>query len=161
MEYRLQPFEAANLSEAVEIWNEVIEEGGSFPGDTPLTKEEALLLFSAQTATVCAVANEKVIGLYILHPNGIGRLAHIANASYAVKREYRGMGAGKALVLDSIETAKSNDFHGLQFNAVVARNISAITLYLKLGFTAIGTIKNGFKLKDGSFCDMLIFLKSW
>lgn len=161
MDYCLKLFEVSYLDEATELWNEIIEEANSFPGDTLLTKEQAYNMFSEQTQTVCAVSDGKVMGVYILHPNGIGRLAHIANASFAVKKECRGMGLGRALVLDSIEKAKMNGFLGLQFNAVVASNTGAITLYLKLGFSIIGTIKNGYRLKDGSHRDMLIFLKTW
>ena len=29
--------------------------------------------------------NDEIVGLYILHPNNIGRCGHICNASYAVK----------------------------------------------------------------------------
>lgn len=161
MDFYLKAFGPSYLQEATELWNEIVEDANSFPGDKPLTEEEALKMFSEQTATVCAVAGGRVIGLYILHPNGIGRLAHIANASYAVKKGHRGKGLGRALVLDSLEKAKASGFLGLQFNAVVASNTGAIALYLNLGFIIVGTVKNGYRTKDGGYCDMLIFQKSW
>ncbi len=161
MEYDLRPYEASFLSDATQLWNEIVEEGASFPGEVPLTPEEAERMFSNQTATVCAMNGNRVIGLYILHPNGIGRLSHIANASYAVKKECRGLGLGRVLVLDSIEKARENLFAAMQFNAVVAVNTRALNLYLKLGFTIVGTIKNGYRLKNGDYSDMLIFLKSF
>ena len=65
------------------------------------------------------------------------------------------------MVSDCIERAKNNGFKGLQFNAVVAANYRAINLYLKLGFTVIGTIKGGYRLKDGTYADNLIYSKSW
>ena len=38
----------------------------------------------------------RVLGLYILHPNNVGRCGHIANASYAVSSAARGKGIGRA-----------------------------------------------------------------
>lgn len=115
----------------------------------------------SQTETVCAVIDDRVVGVYILHPNNFGRCGHILNASYAVSRSVRGQGIGRALVLDSIERAKKNGFKGLQFNAVVCTNYPAIALYLKLGFTIIGMVKNGYRKNDDIFEDTIIFLKTW
>ena len=40
----------------------------------------------------------EIVGLYILHPNNIGRCGHICNANYTVKDTVRGQGVGKAIV---------------------------------------------------------------
>lgn len=161
MDYELRQFVKDDLAQAAAVWNEVVAEGLSFPGDWHLAEQEAYELFTSQTATICLFHQAELVGLYILHPNNIGRCSHIANASYAVKSTFRGRGLGRILVNDSIEKAQQHGFWGLQFNAVVASNYRAISLYLKLGFQIIGTIPNGFRLKDGSYCDTLIFLKSW
>lgn len=142
-----------------EIWNSVVEQADSFPGDHPLEAGEAAAMFAAQTRTVVALDGEEVAGLYILHPNNIGRCAQIANASYAVRRDRRGGGIGRRLVTDSLERAKTCGFVGMQYNAVVKSNTPAITLYLKLGFTVLGTVKNGYRLADGSLTDTLIFYR--
>ena len=65
----------------------------------------------------------KVVGLYILHPNNVGRCGHIANASYGVSRDCRGRGVGRALVEDSLAACGALGFRLLQFNAVVASNL--------------------------------------
>lgn len=155
----LRKFTDQDLAGATVIWNEVVAEGMSFPGDQLLEEEKVYQMFQQQTEVVCAMENEQVVGLYILHPNNIGRCSHIANASYGVKKEFRGTGIGKALVQDSLKRAADNGFMGLQFNAVVATNYSAIRLYLSLGFAVIGTIKNGYRFKDDHYVDTLIFLK--
>lgn len=49
-----------DISDMIRIWNEVVEEDGV------------------------------ILGLYILHPNNVGRCGHICNASYAVSSEIRG-----------------------------------------------------------------------
>jgi len=161
MNIEMRPLSQADLQQATEIWNFIVAEANSFPGDQVLCEAEAAAMFAQQTETVCALSENEVVGLYILHPNNIGRCGHIANASFGVKQAYRGKGIGRLLVEDCLERSRDNGFKGLQFNAVVATNYPAITLYLKLGFKIIGTIKDGYRLKDNSYVDTLIFLKSW
>ncbi len=161
MDIIMRPLGQAELKQATEIWNVIVAEANSFPGDGILTEKEAGAMFAQQTATICALNNDEVVGLYILHPNNIGRCGHIANASFGVKTEYRGQGIGRLLVEDCLIKSKQNAFKGLQFNAVVTTNYAAITLYLKLGFKIIGTIKDGYRLNDDRYVDTLIFLKSW
>ena len=45
----------------------------------------------------------------------------------------------------------------LQFNAVVKSNASAGYLYEKLGFVTIGTVPGGFRMKGGSFEDIILY----
>ena len=39
----------------------------------------------------------------------------------------------------------------MQFNAVVENNVHARHLYERLGFVLVGTIPNGFLMKDGTY----------
>ena len=135
-----------------EIWNEVVEEGNAFPQEELLDEETGREFFASQTYAGVAEDEEgNIIGLYILHPNNIGRCGHLCNASYCVKKECRGMHAGEKLVLDCIEKARQHGFGILQFNAVVESNIHARHLYERLGFHQLGTIPDGFRMKDGSY----------
>lgn len=95
------------------------------------------------------------MGLYILHPNNVGRCGHICNASYAVRSGLRGRHIGEALVRDCIKTAKRLGFGILQFNAVVRTNKPALALYEKLGFVKLGVIPKGFLMKDGTYEDII------
>lgn len=157
MSIHVIPVTAETTPAAVAIWNQVVEDGVAFPQVTPLTLEEGTVFFGEQTLTAVAVDGEsgEVLGMYILHPNNIGRCGHIANASYAVARHARGRGVGEALVRDSLRTAKEFGFTVMQFNAVVATNRVALHLYEKVGFTRLGTIPGGFRLPDGSFADIV------
>jgi len=115
----IRKFEAKDVARMAEIWNQVVEDGVAFPQEEGLTGAEAAEFFAAQT--VSAVAEDEqgnVKGLYILHPNNIGRVGHIANASYAVDRACRGEHIGELLVKDCLEQAKANGYRVLQFNAV-------------------------------------------
>lgn len=134
-----------------EIWNEVVEEGIAFPQEDYLDNVSGIDFFSQQTYCGISEENGEVVGLYILHPNNVGRCGHIANTSYAIKSGYRGKHIGEMLVKDSIEQAGKHGFTILQFNAVVESNIHARHLYERLGFVQLGTIPKGFRMKDGHY----------
>ena len=141
----------------VHIWNDVVEEGVAFPQMELLNEESGRIFFAAQTYCAVADDNGMIVGLYILHPNNVGRCGHIANASYAIDSNYRGKHIGEKLVLDCLLQAKKAGFKLLQFNAVVESNIHARHLYERLGFVQIGTIPNGFLMKDGSYQNIHLY----
>lgn len=145
------------LDEAISIWNEVVIDGNAFPQENTLDKEEGSKFFNSQTYTGVAVddENNKAVGIYILHPNNVGRCSHICNASYAVASKERGRHIGELLVKHCIKQAKEFEFGILQFNAVVADNKPALSLYKKLGFTQLGVIPKGFRAKSGEYKDII------
>ena len=151
MQMIVRAYEEKDLEAMIEAWNEVVEEGVAFPQEDLLDSRTGAEFFAAQTYTAVAEDGGAVCGLYILHPNNIGRCGHIGNASYAVRAAYRGRHAGEQLVLDSLRQAKAHGFSVLQFNAVVESNIHARHLYDRLGFVQLGTIPGGFRMKDGHF----------
>lgn len=158
MNIQVRAWQLEDLAEAVAIWNEVVADGEAFPQTEPLTEETGRLFFEEQT--YIGIAEDKntqeIFGLYILHPNNIGRCGHIANASYAVTAAARGRKIGELLVQDSLRQAKNFGFRIMQFNAVVANNERALRLYRKLGFTPLGTIPGGFFGKDGVYHDIIV-----
>lgn len=156
MNTEIREFTKKDLPEMTEIWNDVVKDGQAFPQEEPLNIETAEKFFSLQSFTAIAedADSRKICGLYILHPNNVGRCSHIANASYAVSKEARGNGIGKMLVSDSVKRGYSLGFKILQFNAVAADNLPARRLYEKLGFIQLGTIKNGFRTDDGKYKDI-------
>lgn len=156
MQIIVREYTEQDLPEMIRIWNEVVEEGIAFPQEEFLTMETGRAFFASQTYNGVAADNEsgKIYGLYILHPNNIGRCGHICNASYAVSKESRGLHIGEKLVLDCLEQGRKHGFGVLQFNAVVATNIHARHLYERLGFIQLGVIPKGFRMKDGHYEDI-------
>lgn len=150
----VRKYESGDLPEMIAIWNEVVDEGNAFPQEERLNEKTGAEFFAGQSYCGVAVDEGKVCGLYILHPNNIGRCGHICNASYAVTGEKRGLHIGEQLVLDCIKQARTLGFGILQFNAVVATNVHARHLYERLGFTQLGTIPKGFRLKTGEYEDI-------
>ena len=72
----------------------------AFPQEELLDASSGAAFFAEQTCTAVAVDRQTghIYGLYILHPNNVGRCGHICNASYAVEREARGLHIGEKLV---------------------------------------------------------------
>ena len=87
----VRKFEQKDLPEMARIWNQVVEEGVAFPQKENLTDNDAKDFFEAQTVSAVAV-NElgEVKGLFILHPNNVGRVGHICNAGFAVDGFFKG-----------------------------------------------------------------------
>ena len=162
MKIAIRKYEEKDLSEMIEIWNEIVKDGNAFPQEELLTLESGANFFAEQTYTGVAsdAETEKIYGLYILHPNNVGRCGHICNASYAVSSESRGLHIGEQLVLDCMEQGRKHGFSVLQFNAVVATNTHARHLYERLGFTQLGTIPKGFRMKSGHYEDICPYYRA-
>lgn len=156
MNIAVRAYTEKDLPEMIQIWNEVVEEGIAFPQEELLTYETGKAFFAEQTYNAVAVDadTDEIYGLYILHPNNIGRCGHICNASYAVRSDSRSLHIGEKLVSDCLRQGKLHGFGVLQFNAVVATNIHARHLYERLGFVQLGTIPKGFRMKDGHYEDI-------
>ena len=97
---KIKKYEKTDLKDAVMIWNQVVEDGVAFPQTEPLTEETGHTFFEEQSFTGIAYDERsgEIVGLYILHPNNIGRCGHICNASYAVRADMRGQHIGELLV---------------------------------------------------------------
>ena len=159
MTIRIREYKKEDVNEAVNIWNQVVEDGEAFPQMELLTEKTGDEFFRGQSFTGIAYDEDtgEIAGLYILHPNNIGRCGHICNASYAVRRDLRGQHTGEKLVTHCMKKGRELGFRILQFNAVVSTNKVAIALYEKLGFTRVGTIPQGFRLLDDSLTDIFIY----
>ena len=147
----------ADLAAMCQVWNQVVEDGVAFPQLDLLTPETARAFFAAQSFAAVVEENGELVGLYILHPNNVGRCGHHANASYAVSSKMRGIKIGEGLVKHSLKTARELGYRILIFNAVVKGNDRAIQLYTKLGFQRVGVIPGGFLLKSGVYQDIYVY----
>lgn len=148
---QIRAYTPGDLKQMIAIWNEVVEEGIAFPQEECLDDIMGSSFFSSQTYTGVAEEAGRIQGLYILHPNNVGRCGHICNASYAVSSNIRGKHIGEKLVLDCLKKGRELGFRILQFNAVVESNTHARHLYERLGFVQLGIIPGGFRMKDGRY----------
>ena len=157
MNIKVREFRKEDITAANAIWNKVVEEGVAFPQEDLLDEKTGTEFFKSQSFTGIAFDEPtgEIVGLYILHPNNVGRCGHICNASYAVRYDLRGKHIGEVLVTHCMEQAKKLGYGVLQFNAVVKTNEPALKLYKKLGFTQLGVIPGGFRMKDGHYEDII------
>lgn len=150
----IREYQQQDVAQMIAIWNEVVKDGVAFPQTEPLAEKSGAEFFAAQSCCGVADDNGELLGLYILHPNNVGRCGHICNASYAVSSRARGKHIGEQLVRHSMAQGKAHGFAILQFNAVVKTNAAARHLYEKIGFKQLGVIPKGFLMKDGSYEDI-------
>lgn len=135
------------------IFEQVVEAGDSYAYPEGLTFDEAhgLWMESPPGQTVVMRVDGAVVGTAKMGANRGGRGAHIATASFMVDPRMRGRGVGRALAEYVVEWARGNDYRGIQFNAVVETNGSAVALWSDLGFEVIGTVPGAFRHPDHGF----------
>jgi len=85
-----------------------------------------------------------VLGTAKMGPNRPGPGAHVSTASFMVSATARGRGVGAAMCRDALEWARSGGYVGMQFNAVVESNETALRLYRRHGFEVLGTVPRAF-----------------
>lgn len=111
MEINIRKAVKSDYPAMVKIWNEVVEDGIAFPQLDLLDENSGTEFFGSQT--YCAVAenteSHEILGLYILHPNNVGRCGHICNASYAVKSSARNYISVKSLFRTALFKARKTD----------------------------------------------------
>ncbi len=61
-----------------------------------------------------------------------------------VAADARGRGVGAALCRFALDWARDRGYAGMQFNAVVESNHSAVALYERHGFSVVGTVPGAF-----------------
>ena len=158
MAYKIIPLEEKNVEEVLKLYNDIIKEGVYFQRKTPFTRE-GFVDYIGTHHVYTLMDEDEVAGIFILRPNGGERIAHIANGTYGLKKDYRGKNLGRYLVSTSLEKAKEKGFLGIQYNSVVVTNVGARHLYESLGFQEMARIPKGFRTDDG-FLDMSIYFKS-
>ncbi len=156
MNLTFRAYQKEDVALLKEIWNDILVNSNAFPGEKCYETDEFENMLEEQSAVTCILADNEVAGYYILHPNNIGRCSHVANASFAISKEFRGKKLAEPLVRKSIQQAKELGFRGMQFNAVVVENLAAIHTYQKIGFKIIGTVPNGYRLQNNEYSDMHI-----
>ena len=98
----------------------------------------------------------RVLGMYRLVPNQVGRGRHVANASFMVSPAAQGAGIGRMMGEHSLNEARSLGYLAMQFNHVVSTNGPAIGLWKKLGFSIVGTLPKAFRHKRLGYVDAYV-----
>ena len=143
----IREFAAADWPQVWPIIRDVVRAQETFPYDPAMTQDQALEIWieAPPGLTVVAAEGGRVLGTAKMGPNKPGPGAHISTASFMVSADARGKGVGGALCRYAMDWAKERGFAGMQFNAVVESNRSAVELYERLGFTMIGTVPGAYQ----------------
>lgn len=157
----IEKFNEEDINSIEYIWNEVIDEGESFFWTEHFSNSKVSEILVNQKAVYCVKYNGQVVGFYILHDNFPSRGNHIANALYAITKEFRGKGIGKMLGEHSIRTAKECGYKAMQFNSVVSTNIASVHLWESLRFNRVGQVKNAFTRNNNEIVDIYIYFKAF
>jgi len=105
---------------------------------------------------VAVSAAGRVLGMYRLVPNQVGRGHHVANASFMVSPAAQGAGIGRLLGEHCLAAARDQGYLAMQFNHVVSTNTAAIRLWKKLGFSIVGTLPKAFRHKRLGYVDAYV-----
>lgn len=138
----------ATAGDAAAIWNifkAVVEPGDTYSFDSNTTEREAVAYFVGPGITSFVAEDDgRVVGMYKLIPNRIGRGSHVSNASFMVDPTAHGKGIGRMLGEHCLAEAKRQGYDAMQFNFVVSTNTAGVTLWKKLGFEVVGTLPKAF-----------------
>lgn len=142
----IREFHSSDWSQIFSFFSEIVAAGETYAYPENLSTEEArdLWVASPPGQTVVAVDGEQVLGSASMGPNRPGRGSHIATASFMVDPGRQGGGVGRALGQSVIAWARDSGYRGIQFNAVVETNESAVRLWESLGFEIVGTVPGAF-----------------
>lgn len=159
-DFTIRPAIDADRDATWAIMEPVIRDGATYPLDPALTRDGAFeYWFAADKECFVAESDGRVLGIYYIKPNSTGLASHVANAGYMVHPDARGKGIAMAMARDSFDRAKSQGFHAMQYNLVVASNDVALRLWQKLGLQVVGRLPEAFRHKRLGYVDALVLYK--
>jgi GNAT superfamily N-acetyltransferase len=129
----------------------IVDAGETYAYPEGLTYDEASALWMGQHRVVVAVEGETIVGSATMGPNRPGRGSHIATGSFMVDPDHHGQGIGRALGEHLVDWARTADYRGIQFNAVVETNVGAVHLWKSLGFEILTTVPGAFNHRTYGF----------
>jgi L-amino acid N-acyltransferase YncA len=157
---KIRPAVESDFTEIWRIFRSVIAGENTYVNRRETTEEEARAKWLDKSAkTFVAEINNKIVGVYLLKPNRVDLGSHVANASYIVDENTRGLGIGKALALHSIASAKEFGYRAMQFNFVVSTNEAAVKLWQSVGFRIVGTVPKAFKHSALGYVDTYVMFR--
>lgn len=156
---RIRAFEEKDWPAIWPFFRDIVatQETYTYPPDISEADARMLWLAPPPARTVVAVdGNGNVLGSAKMSRNQMGPGAHVATASFMVGTAARGKGVGRALGEHALAWARENGYRAMQFNAVVASNTAAVSLWQSLGFRIVGTVPEAFHHRDGRYVDLYV-----
>ena len=151
-EYVVRPAQAGDARAMAELMAAVAGERDGIATEPPVDIDERAALFARSAGgSVVAVAGGQIIGMLHVEASrhGFGELGML------VHRDWRGRGAGSALVQAGTDWARGHGLHKLCLE-VFARNAAAIALYRKCGFIEEGRRARQYRRASGELWDTIM-----
>jgi len=151
-EFEVRPARPGDARAMAELFAAVAAERTGIASEPPVDIGERAARFAATAdQSFVAVAGGRVVGMSHVEVSrhGFGDLAML------VDRDWRGRGAGAALVRAAIGWARGQRLHKLCLE-VFAHNAAAIALYRKCGFVEEGRRARQYRRASGELWDSLV-----
>lgn len=133
----------------------------TFPEEITFTPEQEGNFLQAKAespmeAELLAEADGQVVGLAGISALGTARkVRHRAEFGISIKRDFWGLGLGRALTEACIECARKAGYRQLELE-VSADNTAALSLYRNVGFVVYGTNPRGFMTLSGGYQELVL-----
>lgn len=143
-----RPTEPGDWRRIWPIFNAVVAGGDTYAYPPDITADDAAAAWMPDAAigrtTYVAELEGRVVATAYVKPNAPGLGSHVANAGWMVAPDAVGHGIGRRFGEWVIDQASARGFTHMQFNAVVASNDRAVSLWQSLGFEIVGTVPEAF-----------------
>lgn len=146
MTITIKPFDEAHWQAVWRIMQPVFRQGETYVFAPDISEQEAhrVWIDVPDAAFVALDEAGEVLGTYYIKANQPGLGAHVCNCGYIVAAAARGRGIASMMCEHSQDEARRMGFKSMQYNLVAATNEGAVRLWLKHGFTIIGTLPRAF-----------------
>jgi len=144
---RIRPAVEEDWAQIWPFFAAIVADGETYAYPEDLTPEQARDLWMETPPGLTVVLEEdgRVLGTAKMGPNRPARGDHVGTASFMVDPAAGGRGVGRALATYVVDWHRDHGYAGIQFNAVVETNGSAVHLWQSLGFEIVGTVPGAFR----------------
>ena len=135
---------------ALAAFNDVIEDGGSWPFEEGFDMEGFENYFMSHAAFgVRDASTGELMSIFYIKPNFPGRCSHVCNGGFVTLKDHRRKGLARFMGNLFLKWAPLLEFKSACFNLVFATN-PALSLWLSLGFKIAGVLPGVARLKGST-----------
>ncbi|GAA4732692.1 GNAT family N-acetyltransferase [Isoptericola chiayiensis] len=145
-----------------QIVEPIVRAGETYTYPTDLTGDRARELWLAGPPVETWVAEDDGVVLATVRtsPNKPGHGDHVGTAAFMVAPAARGRGVAAALAEHVVVRMRAQGYRGIQFNAVVETNTSAVRLWERLGWRIVGTVPEAFRSPSRGLVGLHVMYRS-
>lgn len=108
---------------------------------------------------ICGFVDDELAGLIDVTNGPFIRNRHVGSVHIGIKRRFRNIGLGKALMGTMLQWARGDSLLEILQLEVFANNTPAVALYRKMGFVHEGTKRRHIKTEQGQYIDNVLMAK--